>query len=143
MNQESDENESSEDEDIGMEIDELSGVNVNMELKGLSIEEEDYTGIRQLLIPLLPKSNMNLSELTDNIIGQNFIGHIIKQVDENTQEAADEDPVLSISTIIPLKDQKWVSDMRDFLEKKCQSESGNVVALRSFFDGKNNAWFIN
>ena len=33
--------------------------------------------------------------------------------------------------------------MREFLEKKCQSESGNVVALRSFFDGKNNAWFIN
>ena len=90
-----------------MEIDELSGVNVNMELKGLSIEEEDYTGIRQLLIPLLPKSNMNLSELTDNIIGQNFIGHIIKQVDENTQEAADEDPVLSISTIIPLKGMIW------------------------------------
>jgi len=94
------------DDDVGMEIDQLGNVNVNMELKGLSIEEEDFSGIKQLLCPLLPKSNVNVSGLTDDIIGQNFIGHIIKQVDERSEEANEEDPVLSISTIIPLNDQR-------------------------------------
>ena len=41
-------------------MDELQGVNVNMELKGLDIEEVDYHGIKQLLIPLLPSSGINL-----------------------------------------------------------------------------------
>lgn len=126
-----------------MEIDELGGVNVKMELKGLSIEEDDYTGIKQLLCPLLPKSNVNIAELTDNIIGQNFIGHIIKQVDARTEEANDDDPVLSISTIIPLKEQKWITDLTNFCVKKCQAEKGNVSDVESFFKGKNNAWFIN
>ena len=53
-----------------MEIDQLENVNVNMELKGLSIEEEDFSGIKQLLCPLLPKSNVNVSGLTDDIIGK-------------------------------------------------------------------------
>ena len=58
------------DDDVGMEIDQLGNVNVNMELKGLSIEEEDFSGIKQLLCPLLPKSNVNVSGLTDDIIGK-------------------------------------------------------------------------
>ena len=53
-----------------MEIDQLGNVNVYMELKGLSIEEEDFSGIKQLLCPLLPKSNVNVSGLTDDIIGK-------------------------------------------------------------------------
>jgi hypothetical protein len=85
-----------------MEIGELGGQNVRMELKGLSIDEEDFMGIKQLLIPLLPKSNIIMSDVTDNIIGQNFVGHIIKQVDEQSEEANEEDPVLSVSTVLPL-----------------------------------------
>lgn len=41
-----------------------------------------------------------------SILGQNFIGHIIKQVDERSEEANEEDPVLSISTIVPLNEQR-------------------------------------
>ena len=45
-----------------MDMDELQGVNVNMELKGLDIEEVDYHGIKQLLMPLLPSSGINLGK---------------------------------------------------------------------------------
>ena len=46
-----------------MDISDLAGVAVNMELKGLSIEEVDYHGIKQLLTPLLPSSGINLGTL--------------------------------------------------------------------------------
>ena len=66
-----------------MEIDQLGNVNVNMELKGLSIEEEDFSGIKQLLCPLLPKSNVNVSGLTDDIIGK---GKNTKKIIRNTKQ---------------------------------------------------------
>lgn len=140
---ENSENNNSSDEDIGMEIGELGGQNVRMELKGLSIDEEDFMGIKQLLIPLLPKSNIIMSDVTDNIIGQNFVGHIIKQVDEQSEEANEEDPVLSVSTVLPLGDQKWVETLKSFCLKKCQSANEDEKHLQDFFAAKNNAWFIN
>jgi len=96
------EDSSSEDE-MDMNIDDLENVKFNMELKGLPIEEVDYDGIKQLLAPLLPASGMNLAEVAGDIIKQNFIGHVIKQVDEVNQFADDDDPVLSVSTVLPLK----------------------------------------
>ena len=88
---------------MDMDINDLENVKFNMELKGLPIEEVDYHGIKQLLAPLLPSSGMNLAEVSDDIIKQNFIGHVIKQVDEVNQFADDEDPVLSLTTLLPLK----------------------------------------
>ena len=88
---------------MDMDINDLENVKFNMELKGLPIEEVDYHGIKQLLAPLLPASGMNLAEVADDIIKQNFIGHVIKQVDEVNQFADDEDPVLSVTTVLPLK----------------------------------------
>jgi len=137
------ESENSSDEDIGMEIDELGGVNVKMELKGLSIEEEDFLGIKQLLVPMLPRSNVNISALTDTIIGQNFVGHIIKQVDERSEEAGEDDPVLSISTIVPLSGHEWEKDLKTFCRKKCAELKGDVAAMDQFLEGGKNGWFIN
>merc|ERR1719516_73436 len=87
-----------------------------MELKGLDIEEVDYHGIKQLLMPLLPKSGINLADVTNDIIGANFVGHVIKQVDEVNQFADDEDPVLSITTMVPLGKQSWFP-RRSFLSR--------------------------
>ena len=88
---------------MDMDINDLENVKFNMELKGLPIEEVDYDGIKQLLAPLLPACGLNLAEIADDIIKQNFIGHVIKQVDEVNQFADDEDPVLSLTTMLPLK----------------------------------------
>ena len=114
-----------------MEIDELGGINVKMELKGLSIEEDDYLGIRTLLGPLFPKSNLNLAEVTDNIISQNFIGHIIKQVDERSEEANDDDPVLSISTILPLRRRFFIRGIHFCTTNMVIFRPGNLYALCS------------
>ena len=45
-----------------MDVSDLARVAVNMELKGLSIEEVDYHGIKQLLMGLLPSSGINLGQ---------------------------------------------------------------------------------
>jgi len=134
----------SSDDEVGMEIEDLKDQKVPMELKGLSIEEDDYFGIKQLLLPILPNSNVTLADVANDIIAQNFIGHIIKQVDPQTEEANDEDPVLSISTILPLKNQKWAQDLGKHLIKKAESlKDINPLGLRSFLEGKNNAWMVN
>ena len=97
-----------------------------------------------MLLPILPNSNVTLADVANDIIAQNFIGHIIKQVDPQTEEANDEDPVLSISTILPLKNQKWAQDLGKHLIKKAESlKDINPLGLRSFLEGKNNAWMVN
>jgi len=134
---------SSEEEDFDMDMDELKGVNVNMELKGLDIEEVDYHGIKQLLMPLLPSSGINLADITNDIIGANFVGHVIKQVDEVNQFADDEDPVLSITTMVPLGKQSWIGDLKKFLYKKTAEDSAAQNALSQYFSSNRNALFIN
>ena len=149
----------SSDDEVGMEMEDLADQKVPMELKGLSIEEDDYFGIKvqakssnelnsiyfqQLLLPLLPNSNVTLADVANDIIAQNFIGHIIKQVDPQTEEANDEDPVLSVSTILPLNNQKWAQDLGKHLMKKAEgSKDVHPLGLRSFLEGKNNAWMVN
>jgi len=137
----------SEDEDLDMDVSDLAGVAVNMELKGLSIEEVDYHGIKQLLMGLLPSSGINLAALSDDIIRNNFVGHVIKQVDEVNQFADDEDPVLSLTTMIPLNPQyTWLADMKKFVAKKVQANNDPLITAKfdNFFSNSaRNAWFIN
>ena len=85
-----------------------------------------------------------MADVANDIIAQNFIGHIIKQVDPQTEEANDEDPVLSVSTILPLNNQKWAQDLGKHLMKKAEATKDvNPLGLRSFLEGKNNAWMVN
>lgn len=96
------------------------------------------------MLPILPNSNVTLADVANDIIAQNFIGHIIKQVDPQTEEANDEDPVLSISTILPLKNQEWAQALGKHLIKKAESlKDINPLGLKSFLEGKNNAWMVN
>merc|ERR1712141_875983 len=137
----------SEDEDLDMDVSDLAGVAVNMELKGLDIEEVDYHGIKQLLIGLLPSSQINLAALTDDIISNNFVGHVIKQVDEVNQFADDDDPVLSLTTCIPLNSKySWLQDLTKFAQKKLEAHGDSDLTQKfsKFFQNSGrNAWFIN
>ena len=85
---------------------------------------------------MLPRSNVNISSLTDTIIGQNFVGHIIKQVDERSEEAGEDDPVLSISTIVPLSGHEWEKDLNTFCRKKCAELKGDMAAMEQFLEGR-------
>ena len=41
--------------------------------------DSDFHGIRQMLQQLFPKDNIDISEIANVLIGQNFIGTLLKQ----------------------------------------------------------------
>ena len=83
------------------------------------------------------------ADITNDIIGANFVGHVIKQVDEVNQFADDEDPVLSITTMVPLGKQSWIGDLKKFLSKKTSEDSTAQNALSQFFSSNRNGLFVN
>merc|ERR1712133_241631 len=83
-------------------------MNVNFDAQ--TATDSDFHGIKRLLQQLFLKANVNLSALTDVILGQNHVGSVIKQapLDEDDEEDEDEmesdagDEVFGISTVINL-----------------------------------------
>merc|ERR1711942_424726 len=72
-------------------------------------EDDDFHGIKRLLQQLFLKANVNLSALTDVILGQNHVGSVIKQApldeddeDDDDMERDAVDEVFGISTVINL-----------------------------------------
>jgi len=100
------------------------------------------------LIPTLWSSpNPATAALTDDIISNNFVGHVIKQVDEVNQFADDDDPVLSLTTCIPLNSKySWLQDLTKFAQKKLEAHGDSDLTQKfsKFFENSGrNAWFIN
>ena len=55
----------------------LSG-QVTVDFEGRCPTHTDYHGIRQLLLPLLPRAHVNWGQLADIIIAQNTVGSVLK-----------------------------------------------------------------
>ena len=49
-----------------------------VDFEGRCPTHTDYHGIRQLLLPLLPRAHVNWGQLADIIIGQNTVGSVLK-----------------------------------------------------------------
>lgn len=64
---------------------------IQVDFEGRNPVDSDFHGIRQLLKQLLPKAPVNLSELSDVIIGQNFIGSVVTQCDDGDDNDGEDD----------------------------------------------------
>jgi protein BCP1 len=51
---------------------------IQVEFEGRSPDDADFHGIKQLLQQLFLKAHVNLSELADLIIRQNYVGSVVK-----------------------------------------------------------------
>lgn len=51
---------------------------IQVDFEGRNPIDSDFHGIKQLLQQLFLKAHINLSELTDLIISQNYVGSVIK-----------------------------------------------------------------
>uniref|UniRef100_A0A224XUK7 Protein BCCIP homolog n=1 Tax=Panstrongylus lignarius TaxID=156445 RepID=A0A224XUK7_9HEMI len=99
------------------------GEEIQVEFEGRNPCDTDYHGIKQLLQQLFLKAHINLAELTDLIIGQNFIGSVVKQGDVDDIQDDDEDDdgrddVFGITSVINLtekKDLECISQLRTLL----------------------------
>ncbi|KAK9496578.1 hypothetical protein O3M35_013138 [Rhynocoris fuscipes] len=99
------------------------GEEIQVEFEGRIPCDTDYHGIKQLLQQLFLKAHINLAELTELIIGQNFIGSVVKQsdIDDVQDDDDDEDDskdVFGITSVINLTEKKeleCISQLRTLL----------------------------
>jgi len=158
-----------EDEEEEEEEDEAMGVEMNVNFDAQTATDADFHGIKRLLHQLFLKANVNLSSLTDVILGQNHVGSVIKQApldeEEDEEEEEDEmetdaDEVFGISTVInltqrltnesknvPSEGDKAVKQIVDLLVEKSDKNGGSIQTktLKEFLTDKekHTGWLLN
>merc|ERR1712168_1127552 len=161
------EEEIDDEDDDGDDDDEAMGVEMNVNFDAQTATDADFHGIKRLLQQLFLKANVNLSALTDVILGQNHVGSVIKQApldeddeDEDEMESDAVDEVFGISTVInltsrltneakssPSEGDKAVKQLVDLLVEKSDKNGGPVQTktLQAFLTDKEKhiGWLLN
>jgi len=157
-----------EDEDDEEEEDDAMGVEMNVNFDAQTATDADFHGIKRLLHQLFLKANVNLSSLTDVILGQNHVGSVIKQApldeeeddEEEDEMETDADEVFGISTVInltqrltnesknvPSEGDKAVKQIVDLLVEKSDKNGGSIQTktLKEFLTDKekHTGWLLN
>jgi len=100
---------------------EEDGKEIQVEFEARGPEEEDYHGIRRLLQQLFLRNTLvNISKMAEAILGQKYLGSVIKQsVGDTDSDDGLDDPneVYAVSTVLNLseKQKESVSGLRTFL----------------------------
>merc|ERR1712126_350191 len=156
-----------EDEEDEEEEDDAMGVEMNVNFDAQTATDADFHGIKRLLHQLFLKANVNLSSLTDVILGQNHVGSVIKQApldeeeeDEEDEMETDADEVFGISTVInltqrltnesknvPSEGDKAVKQIVDLLVEKSDKNGGSIrtKTLKEYLTDKekHTGWLLN
>jgi len=154
-------------EEDGEEEDDAMGVEMNVNFDAQTATDADFHGIKRLLQQLFLKANVNLSALTDVILGQNHVGSVIKQApfddeeeEEDEMESDAVDEVFGISTVINLTQRltketadprsegdKAIKQMVDLLVKESDKNGGPVQTktMQAFLTDKekHTGWLLN
>lgn len=149
------------------EEDDAMGVEMNVNFDAQTATDADFHGIKRLLHQLFLKANVNLSSLTDVILGQNHVGSVIKQApldeeeeDEDDEMETDADEVFGISTVInltqrltnesknvPSEGDKAVKQIVDLLVEKSDKNGGSIQTktLKEYLTDKekHTGWLLN
>lgn len=107
---------------------------LNIEFEGLSLSDEDYNGIRQLLLQLFTENEktINISEFTKALIAQNIVGTVLKQVQEADDEA--DDDIYALVTCFSLTRPKTdlTTSIRKFFTDKCVPSQSPLIDKKTF-----------
>lgn len=83
---------------------------IQVDFEGRNPQDPDFHGIKTLLQQLFLKAHIDLSNLTELIISQNYIGSVIKQSTDGPESDDDEDDdvndVFGITTAINISDRQ-------------------------------------
>ncbi|XP_033757487.1 BRCA2 and CDKN1A-interacting protein-like [Pecten maximus] len=131
---ESDSDESSDDgfDDNEMDNENSTPINqeVQVEFEARMLDDSDFHGVKTLLQQVFLKANINLSELTNTLISQNFVGCVIKQMDipddddDDGMEDDDSDAVFGVMSVVNItekKDLECVQQVRSLLLDHCKA----------------------
>ncbi|XP_065076917.1 protein BCCIP homolog isoform X1 [Ochlerotatus camptorhynchus] len=116
---------------------------ITVDFEGRNPIDSDMDGIKQMLGQLFVKAHVDLNELSGMIIGQNYVGSVLKQAytdDDDEDEDEDmEDPcqiVFGVTTAINLtnkQDQNCVKQLQKMLFEKAEKYATDSV-LKLFRD---------
>jgi len=110
---------------------------IQVDFEGQNPSVEDFDGIKQLLGQMFLKAHINTNELTNIIIGQNYVGSVIKQCYDDNEGSSDEDDdaniVLGITTAVNItghQNLESLAQIKDFLLNKAENNgTGTEIEL--------------
>jgi hypothetical protein len=76
---------------------------IQVDFEGRNPTDADFHGIKQLLQQLFLKAHVNLSELADVIIGQNYVGSVVKVHNLRIDDLRENKFLLHVSLYKPTK----------------------------------------
>jgi len=80
---------------------------IQVDFEGRSPVDADFHGIKQLLQQLFLKAHVNLSELAELIIRQNYVGSVVKVCNIRGEHLATSLVMLSVAKIILLGEYEY------------------------------------
>lgn len=113
--------ESSEDE--GMETEHMSEASdVQVEFEARVPDDSDYHGIRRLLQQLFLKAHVNVGEIADTVIKQDYMGSVLKQSIRDEEDSDDDQTygVFSVIDITQRKNMACVQQICSYLLDHCK-----------------------
>ncbi|XP_033209257.1 protein BCCIP homolog isoform X2 [Belonocnema kinseyi] len=126
-------NASSGSEDNENQVAEEQGMEIQVDFEGRNPQDPDFHGIKTLLQQLFLKAHVDLSNLTDLIIGQNYVGSVVKQSQEDEgseDEDDDANDVFGITTVINISNRQnipCIQDLRDLLKQMANDHATDAT----------------
>lgn len=124
-----------------------------MDFEGRSPTDSDFHGIKQLLHQLFLKSHINTTEMSDLIIGQNYVGSVVVQSEVDEEMDSDEedgDAIFGITTALNIttkKEVKCIEELRSHILEKAEKNASEacLTYLRDVLgdDGRPIGFLIN
>ncbi|XP_013787553.1 protein BCCIP homolog [Limulus polyphemus] len=115
--------------------DELVDTEVQVDFEATTPDDSDFHGIKKLLQQMFLKAHVNLSELADLVIKQNYVSSVIKQSEiPEDEEEEDEEDVLGVISVVNMMDKKelgCVKQIKSLLLDRCK-ENASVEIQQKF-----------
>ncbi|XP_076658602.1 protein BCCIP homolog [Halictus rubicundus] len=113
----------------------VKGMKIQVDLEGRIPLDPDYHGIKTLLQQLFLKAHVDLGELTDLIISQNYVGTVVKQsdnIEDSDDEESDDDinNVFGVTTVINLssgQNHACVQQLRELLTQLANEHATDTI----------------
>ncbi|PSN29979.1 hypothetical protein C0J52_25384 [Blattella germanica] len=139
FNEHSENSDSSDDASEGNEMEEYTGQEkIQVEFEGRSPTDGDFHGIKQLLQQLFLKAHVNLSELADLIIGQNYQSDVDEDESDEDDDANDVFGITSVVNLTEKQNLECVQQLRTLLLDLCNdygTDQANTFVRSILSDG--------
>lgn len=113
---------------------------IQVDFEGRSPIDVDLPGIQQLLHQLFLKAHINITQMAEEIVGQNYIGSVVTQseVDEEDDDDDEEDlydsnMIFGVTTVLNMmskKDLECIEQLRAYVVEKASSHAEDSVAAQ-------------